>query len=120
MNFFKVYCGLIVSKAIILRASKVSLIVGSILNLINQGEFIFALDFTHLSFTKFLLTYFVPYSVTTYTAISMKLEFLLGTKSAVETDLECTICHANIHIKENELISECKNCGIKTRWRLKK
>ena len=116
---FKIYCRIAISKPIVTRALKISVLVGTLLNLINQGDRLFSMEFEEINMIKFLLTYLVPYSVTTYTATVMKVEFQMGTKAVVAADLECKKCHAEIHVEENELIPECKTCGIKTSWRLK-
>lgn len=55
-----------VSAAIAKNSLKISLVVGSVLNLINQGESLFhggAISWGHL-----LLNYFVPYCVASYSA----------------------------------------------------
>lgn len=119
MNHFKIYCKIAVSPSVINRAIKVSLIVGSTLNFINQGEALIAFEIANLSFIKLTLTYLVPYGVTTYTATAMKVEFQIGTKAIVEADLKCKKCGYEIHVKENELIPECPACGISTHWKLK-
>jgi hypothetical protein len=54
------------------RAITVMVIVGSVLNLINQGEALF--QGAPLNFAKLLLTYVVPFCVSTY-----------GTRSALIT-----------------------------------
>lgn len=118
MGKFKLYCEIIVSRGVVLRALKVALIVGTTLNLINQGETITAFDFSNLNLTKFFLTFIVPYSVTTYTAVSLKLEFQIGTKATVDADLECKSCGATIHVNKGSLIPECPKCGVKTHWKL--
>ena len=46
------------------RSFLVALIVGTILNLINQGDALFGQG--HLNLTKIFLTYAVPYCVATY------------------------------------------------------
>ena len=115
---FKIYCEIAISKSIIIRALKVSLIVGTALNFINQGDALITLSFEHLSLTKLLLTYIVPYSVTTYTATAMKVEFQIGTKAVIDADLKCSGCGAKIHVDEGELIPECPSCGIYTKWKL--
>ncbi len=120
MSFIKIFCEIMISRSVVMRALKVSFIVGSLLNLINQGETLLSLDLAHLNLVKFLLTYVVPYSVTTYTAVSLKLEFIIGSKSSVEADLKCRGCGAKIHIHKDELIPECPKCGVKTRWKLDK
>jgi len=49
----------------------VSLIVGTILNLINQGDVFFGAG--QLDLAKLLLTYLVPYCVATYGAVSYRI-----------------------------------------------
>jgi hypothetical protein len=53
------------------RSLFVALIVGTILNLINQGDALF--NGAHLNLTKIILTYAVPYCVATYGAVSYRL-----------------------------------------------
>ena len=53
------------------RAVMISLFVGTLLNLINQGEVIFAADWDSLNLTKVLLTYLVPFVVSLYTAVKV-------------------------------------------------
>ena len=54
-----------------LRALAVALVVGTILNLINQGGAILAGG--PVDWPKFLLNYLVPYCVSTYGAVSYRL-----------------------------------------------
>ena len=113
-------CSIATSKSVVSKALKISLIVGSILNLINQGDALLAMAFDQLNVLKLLFTYLVPYGVTTYTATSMKLEFVVGTTSSIEAQLECKVCHAHTHVMTGQLIPACDNCGIKTHWKLSK
>ena len=53
------------------RSLIVALIVGTILNLINQGDAVFT--GMSIDVTKLLLTYLVPYCVSTYGAVSYRL-----------------------------------------------
>ena len=119
MDKFKIYCEIIVSQPVVSRAIKVSLIVGTALNLINQGENFLMLHFEQLHMLKIILTYIVPYTVTTYTATAMNLEFKLGNKAVVNAELQCKNCGETTKVIENELVPECSNCGIHTQWRLK-
>lgn len=57
----------------LLVATKMSLVVGSILNCINQSECIFSLDFENLQMGKLLITYTVPFFVSLYTSTIIKL-----------------------------------------------
>ena len=57
-------------KATVQRALRVAAVVGTILIAINQGDKILAGEF--LPLWKLVLTYCVPYSVSTYSAASFK------------------------------------------------
>jgi len=118
MEHFKIYCEIAISSSVIQRAIKVALIVGTALNFINQGEALLTFAFETLSVTKIILTYAVPYSVTTYTATAMKIEFQIGTKAPLEANLQCKCCGNKLHIHKDELIPECPHCGITTKWKL--
>lgn len=53
------------------RSAKAAVVVGSLLNLINQGDALFGT--ADLNVSKTLLTFIVPYCVTTYGAVSVQL-----------------------------------------------
>jgi len=53
------------------RSLVVALIVGTVLNLINQGDALVA--GARLNLTKLILTFVVPYAVATYGAVSYRL-----------------------------------------------
>jgi len=57
-------------------------------------------DIENINVVKLLLTYMVPYFVTTYTAVTLKPEFIIGSHSPIETDLKCQLCHKQIHLKQ--------------------
>ncbi|MEH6581761.1 MAG: nitrate/nitrite transporter NrtS [Halioglobus sp.] len=63
------FISLALSRQVVSNALRVALIVGTILALINHGGKIFALSLTTESLLKILLTYFVPYCVSTYSAV---------------------------------------------------
>jgi len=68
MSKLKILCRCAFSDGIPRRSLYVAIIVGTILNLINQGDALFGpLSF---NWTKMMLTYFVPYAVSTYGAVS--------------------------------------------------
>jgi hypothetical protein len=52
------------------RALYIALIVGTILTIINQGDVLLASEVTPLVVAKIVLTYAVPYSVSTFSALS--------------------------------------------------
>ena len=68
----KYLVGLALSEGIPRRSAKAAVVVGSILNLINQGEALFGE--AELNMPKALLTFVVPYCVTTYGAVSVQLD----------------------------------------------
>jgi len=63
---------IIFNTGIVRRSAIVAAIVGTILNLIAQGDFM--LDGQPLNFWKICLTYCVPYCVATYGAVTARLE----------------------------------------------
>ncbi len=65
-------CRCAVADGVPRRSAAVALVVGSILNLINQGDALIA--GRPLSWTKILLTFAVPYLVATYGAVSYQLK----------------------------------------------
>jgi hypothetical protein len=61
-------------RGIVRRSLILAAIVGTILNLINQGDAL--LGGTHLVAWKIVLTYCVPYCVATYGAVTARLEMI--------------------------------------------
>ena len=57
------------SNQVVSRAIRVALIVGTILALINHGGKILSLSLSYLDILKVLLTYLVPYGVSTWSAV---------------------------------------------------
>ena len=54
------------------RSFAVALVVGTILNLINQGDALFGT--ARPNYTKLILTFAIPYAVATYGAVSSQLQ----------------------------------------------
>lgn len=63
----KIFFKLALSSKIFGAAIKVALVVGSILNVINQSHALFGDE--QIDLFHFLLNYFVPYCVSTYSAV---------------------------------------------------
>jgi hypothetical protein len=68
---FWTMCGFCLADGVPRRSLWVAIIVGTILNLINQGDALLAGG--GLNIAKLLLTYAVPYCVATYGAVSFRL-----------------------------------------------
>lgn len=64
-------CRCACSNGIPRRSLYVALVVGTILNVINQGDAL--IGQTDLNIMKLTLTYFVPYAVCTYGAVMAKM-----------------------------------------------
>jgi hypothetical protein len=73
---WKLACFYAVSAGVPQRSLWVALIVGTILNLINQGDALLAGH--RLDLTKLALTYVVPYLVSTYGAVSFRIRAARG------------------------------------------
>ncbi|MEK7432599.1 MAG: nitrate/nitrite transporter NrtS [Cyanobacteriota bacterium] len=58
-------------KCIIIKSFKTSLIVGTIITLINQNECFFKFIFTQKDLIKILFNYIVPFTVSAYSRISL-------------------------------------------------
>ncbi|MFT7287021.1 MAG: hypothetical protein ACI87W_001130 [Halieaceae bacterium] len=63
------FWSLAVSRQVVYSATKVALVVGTILAMINHGEKIFSLSLGGQDLLKVLVTYCVPYSVSTWSAV---------------------------------------------------
>lgn len=63
------FIALAFSSEIMQSAVKVALLVGTMLALINHGDKIMAISLTNQDFLKILLSYMVPYGVSTWSAI---------------------------------------------------
>lgn len=68
---WKLACLCAMSDGVPGRSLRVALIVGTVLNLINQGDAILAV--ASINWLKVVLTYCVPYAVCTYGAVSSQL-----------------------------------------------
>ena len=67
----KLACRCAFSDGVPRRSFFVALVVGTVLNLINQGDALFSA--MPINWFKVILTYFVPYAVCTYGAVSFQL-----------------------------------------------
>ena len=110
---FSVMC----DKSKMIQAVKIAIVVGTILNIINQGNYLFNLNFDKMNFFKLTLTYFVPFFVSTYTAFSIGLQIRIGDKATISTKLKCKKCKSILHVNKNTTIPLCPKCGINGIWK---
>jgi hypothetical protein len=77
---WKVACLCAVSEGVPRRSLTVAVIVGTVLNLINQGDALIGI--ASVNWLKLVLTYCVPYAVCTYGAVAQQLRKLSLEESA--------------------------------------
>lgn len=68
MRTKRVFWSIAFSRAVVARAVRVAVIVGFILVAINHGDALMAGDIDGVRLAKILLTFFVPYCVSAYSA----------------------------------------------------
>ncbi|MCI2284407.1 nitrate/nitrite transporter NrtS [Colwellia sp. MSW7] len=73
MNKIINWFSLAIEKNTLKRSLKVAMIVGTLLMLINHGDIIFSGEIQLHHILKILLTYLVPYLVSTYSSVESKL-----------------------------------------------
>ena len=56
-------------KSVVKRASRIAIVVGIVLGLLNHGDAIFTGTLTTVQLAKICLTFLVPYSVSTYSSV---------------------------------------------------
>lgn len=118
--FFKrlrIYIQLAFERKIFKRALYVALVVGIILNLINQGGPLITLEFSQVNYLKLLLTFFVPYFVSTYSSVLLKATLSGGDVSTLNAVVRCKSCKVpDKIIKRGEIVPSCSACQNNTKW----
>lgn len=106
------------NKMIVKRGLRVALIVGIILNLINQGYAILN-GFNGFHLTQFLLTFLVPYVVSTYSSVLSRFNFVSGEVAGFDAHITCKRCgKSSIKIQKGDVIPYCSDCSDKTKWKI--
>jgi len=99
---------------------RAALVVGLLLNLINNGDHLLYLRFEQINWIKFGLNFLVPFLVASYAGLAVRFQFLPGTLAFVDCDLICRKCKKEvISVQQNQLVPTCSHCGPNTRWRYK-
>lgn len=105
------------SKKTVNKAIKVAIVVGLILNAINQGDKLISLNFAAINWFKFILTFFVPYGVSSYSAAMANISFTVGDNVAENVTMKCIKCGTNHEYKKGEQIANCDICGS-SNWKM--
>lgn len=114
------YIKIAAKRETVLTGFKVALVVGCILNLINQGDLLLAGQFSDVNWAKFMLTFCVPFCVSVYSATISRLRFDPGVRAPASADLKCKSCgKGEQHVEEGAIVDECPGCGKHTHWTIK-
>lgn len=114
---FKYYLQLAFERRTLIRALRVALLVGILLNLINNPSLFYAPGKTDI--LRVLLTFLVPYGVSTYSSVLSNYSLKKGAISNVDAVLECKNCkETRYHVHVGEKVETCPRCQQKTRWRI--
>lgn len=115
------YYQLATEKSTIQRALRVSMLVGIILNLINHPEIFISFSFDDLHMGRVLLTFLVPFLVSTYSSVLSGSNLKPGKVSQIDGLLQCDSCKtSSFSVNVGQTVDECPNCKKNTRWKLKK
>lgn len=108
------------SPMVLRRTVRVALIVGIILNIMNQGASM--LDgFKDFHLAQFLLTFIVPYLVSTYSSVLSKFNFVSGEVAGFKAYISCKGCgEASVEVQKGDVIPYCPGCEKKTKWKIYK
>ncbi len=113
------YFQLATEKNSVRRALRVSILVGIILNLINHPEIFLAFNFTELHAGRAILTFLVPFLVSTYSSVLSGSSLQPGRISQIDALLKCNSCKkSNFSVNIGQKIEACPTCKKWTRWKL--
>jgi hypothetical protein len=116
---FTVFMTIASQRSALLVAIKTAIIVGLILNMINQGNELVSLRLSDINYPKFVLTFLVPFSVSLYSSTSTKLKFVTGELAYVDAKLRCKACRRfEQEVYVGKPVDECPHCRKRTKWKL--
>jgi len=119
INSIKIFFQATAEKSLLITAVKVAIVVGVILNLINQGNVFIHFNFTNLDPTKFILTFFVPFGVSAYSSAKIRLKMKVGDRAKINAEIKCVTCgETSMEINEGDQIKGCINCGNSTKYKV--
>lgn len=97
---------------------KVAAVVGTILNVINQGDRLVTMGFDELNWWKLCLTFLVPYCVSVYAATRIRMIFAPGLIAYRNARLRCRRCGRQEQaVLEGSLVPQCPECRDSTSWK---
>ena len=115
-NQLNLFLSVALQRCSVISAFKTSLVVGTIVNLINQGDYLLGSGIVQVSWLKVLITYFIPFAVSIYVGTTARLQYYPGVRAVFETDLSCSTCHQSISVDKNQIVPDCSSCSEETSW----
>ena len=117
-EIIRYYFHLSIERSSLIRASRVAVLVGIILILINNPE-ILSGNFSDLNQGSIVMSFLVPFLVSTYSSILSHNKIKPGEISPIDGALKCNNCKkANFHIQIGQEAGECPQCKTDTRWKI--
>ncbi|HUX95740.1 MAG TPA: hypothetical protein VMV47_08405 [Bacteroidales bacterium] len=118
-SVIRLYFQLAIDRNIVTRALRTSLIVGLVLNLISNYHNVISFSLNNISSLTVLLTFIVPYLVSTFSSVASYSSFRPGNVSGIDGILKCKNCKiVDFKASIGEEIEECPNCKKNTKWGL--
>ena len=119
MSSIGLFARVAATRETVVTGLKLAVLVGCVLNLINQGDLVVRAAWQELQWPKVFLTFCVPFCVSVYSATMARLRFDPGTRAFTEGRLHCSHCgRKKCHVAENGIVPDCPVCETKTDWRL--
>lgn len=115
-NQLNLFLSVAMQRRSVISAFKTSLVVGTMVNLINQGDYLLGSGIVQVSWLKVLITYFIPFAVSIYIGTTTRLQFCPGVRAVFEADLICGTCHQSISVDKNQIVPDCPSCSEATFW----
>ena len=117
----KIFIKVAFNKSIVERALWVTLVVGIILNLINQWNNIISVNILEINWYKFLLTFMVPYLVSTFSSVLLRISLRPGEVANISVQAICSGGGFNkIEIVKGDWVPYCDQCETETNWKIVK
>ena len=114
---FGLFLSIAVQRASILAGLRVAIVVGTVVNLINQGEHLMGLHFAQVSWPKLMITFCIPFLVSIYNGTTTRLRFDPGVRAAINAKLTCKKCAHSMDVYKDEIVPDCPKCGTGSRWK---
>ena len=116
-NQFRLFIFVATQRSSLLGGLKVAIIVGAVVNLINQGDHLLGLQFVQVSWPKLLVTFCIPFLVSIYNGTTTRLRFDPGVRAFVNARLACRTCKHEMDVNRDEIIPDCSHCGLGSQWK---